>query len=475
MSTSIGLLAQELAQQNPWWRDPSWARSDPDLVDVRRSHLVYRSGILADLEPGGLFILRGPRRVGKTVAVKQAIEDLLDQGVPPTAIVRVAADGWAAKDLRTLTQRTPIPSPPDGTQRYWFIDEISAVTGAWDQQVKWLRDNDPAFHQATVVLTGSNATALAEAAGALAGRRGIGARLNRSLLPMGFRTFAATILRGDVPPTEHLAPADLASATAKDAYDACLPWINQLVGAWDLYLLYGGFPVSVAAATSGQGVPDRFVEDLFGVIFNDAFRTSRLSPVTEMALLERLWAGLASPANLARVAQTIGASTDAVVRHVEYLRDAHLLWSCPQRAADSWLPRPRTQEKLYAIDPLIARLVHLRNPARSDIDPTVLSEMQLGLAVRRRVIADRPQADHDAFLFYERTPARKEIDFVSEELGGAAIESKYTETGRWRSEAATVNTSPWHGILATRNVLDTSDDDSAWAVPTAFLAWLLDT
>ena len=31
----------------------------------------------------------------------------------------------------------------------------------------------------------------------------------------------------------------------------------------------------------------------------------------------------------------------------------------------------------------IARLSHLRNPARSDVDTTILTEMQVGMALRR--------------------------------------------------------------------------------------------
>ena len=80
----------------------------------------------------------------------------------------------------------------------------------------------------------------------------------------------------------------------------------------------------------------------------------------------------------------------------------------------------------------------------------------------------------DEFLFYVRTPTRKEIDFVSEYLAGTAIEGKYCEDGGWNSEAATVNSSEWNGILVTRNVLDTSSQD-AWAVPAGLLCYLLDT
>jgi hypothetical protein len=73
-----------------------------------------------------------------------------------------------------------------------------------------------------------------------------------------------------------------------------------------------------------------------------------------------------------------------------------------------------------------------------------------------------------------RSASWPRIDFVSERLGGVALEGKYTE-GAWRSADATVNASAWDGILLTRNVLDTADPDSAWAVPASVLAYVIDT
>jgi uncharacterized protein len=473
VATKIGQLAQEISRLNPWWREPTWAEHDPDLRDVAATGLGYRHGVLDDLQAGCVYLLRGPRRVGKTVAVKQHIHGLLNDGTPPTSIVRIAADGWAAKDIRTVVQNTALPPIPRGHHRTWFFDEISAVTGDWAQQIKWLRDNDGDFRDSTVVLTGSNASALTDAAGTLAGRRGTGSSLDRTLLPIGFRTFVA-LVRGPLPDTKQLAPSQLRTPLARAAYNEVLPWLDELVRLWELYLSYGGFPKAVAAAADGVPIPTSIADDMFNVIAGDAFRNSKLSVTTEMALLERLWSAMASPANLSNVANDIGVSHDVVARHVGYLGDSYLSWRCAQRADKAWLPRERAQDKIYAIDPLVARLAHLRNSERADIDPTVLTEMQIGMAIRRSVIRANPVALNDDFLFHARTPARKEIDFVSRDLAGVAIEGKYIEDGGWHAEAATVNASEWDGILCTRNVLDL-DRDRAWAVPAALLAYTLDT
>ena len=477
MST-IGQFGQHLSRTNTWWRDPQWTATDPDLAEARNTGLEYRATCLDQLLPGGLYILRGPRRVGKTVATKQAIENLIAGGTPPTSIVRVAVDGWHERELRTLVQNTALPPVPGTSHRWWFIDGITSVSGNWATEIKWLRDNDAAFREASVVLTGSNARGLREAVGTLAGRRGKAPDLDRTLLPIGFRTFAGFFDPSLTSAAEPMAVSELRAGHNRDRYEALLPWLDGLVVTFERYLGYGGFPLSVAAALSGEPVPENFVEDVFNVVFRDAFAGSGLSETQTTALLARLARGLGSPVNLSNIANDLGVSQDTVTRRIADLRNAYLVWQCPQIAADDrWIPRQRAQNKLYFVDPIAARLAHLRSTAQPDPDTTVLVENQLGTALRRRREHDRPGrwADHD-WLFFARTKSRKEIDFIAEPLAGVALESKYTDRGTWASDAATVNASAWTGVLATQNVLDcTGRDHDAWAVPAAMLAYLIDT
>lgn len=478
MATAVGQLAGELAQTNPWWRGGRWARdwvgTDPDLNLANETELGYVSGCLDDLEPGRLYLLRGPRRVGKTVSVKQTIEGLLDRGVPPACVVRVAADGWATKDLRALVSLPGLPRRPAGERRWWFLDEVTAVNGDWASQVKWLRDNDAEFADDTVVLTGSSADQLTGAAGTLAGRRGKGdGPTDRTLLPIGFRGFAR-LLEPDLPDDVELGLTELRSRQADDAYGALIPWLDVLTRTWDQYLHYGGFPVAVAAARDGEPVPVSFLDDMFNVIYRDAFASSQLSAGTTASLVERLMGAMASPLNVNNAAEDVGVTGERMRRHLEYLRDAYLIWHCPQKAEKAWTPKEKAQDKVYAVDPLIARLAHLRNPQRADIDPTVLTEMQIGMTIHRNAYKTGTPWAEETFLFHVRTPARKEIDFVSDRLAGVALEGKYTDGRKWIGESATVNASTWDGILATRSVLDTTSN-AAWAVPAAFLGYLLDT
>ena len=474
MATSLGQLTAEIQRMNPWWRDPrGWAAKDPDLRSAAQSGLEYRPGALAGLERGGLYVLRGPRRVGKTVTMKQTIQDLLAEGIPPLAIVRLATDGWEAKNLRTAIQNVPLAPLPDGVARWWFIDEVSAVSGEWAAELKWLRDNLPEFAAAVVVLTGSSAHSLTRGAGTLAGRRGQVDGTDRTLMPMGFRAFAS-VWYPAVTELPVLPLNEIHSPAGADAYAAAGVWLADLLPLWEAYLGYGGFPAAVAAAKAAQPVPRWFIDTLFDVVHKDAFASSNLDETQTAQLVERVWASVATPLNQSSVGADVGVHHEVVGRHLDSLRDAYLLWSVPQLDHE-WVGLPRAMSKVYPIDPLIGRLAHLRSSSRSDLDLTVLAESQTGMALQRAHLADGADWAGEKPLFYLRTATRKEVDFVGEALAGAAVEGKYTEGGRWRREAATVNASRYRGILTTRNVLDTAAGAAgAWAVPACILAVLID-
>lgn len=477
MGTSIGLLAQEIARTNRWWRETDWWKRDPDLVDARNLNLAYRAKCLDELEDGGLYILRGARRVGKTVAVKQAVRSLIDRGIPASNVVAVAVDGWKAPDLRTLVQNSALPLIGEGERRWWFIDEITGVTGDWASQIKWLRDNEPTFRNATVVLTGSNADGLSEAVGVLAGRRGQVKNSDRTLLPIGFRSFVHELHPEVVAAQiEAVEVEDLHDSALKPRLNGMLAWMDVLVTSFERYISYGGFPVSVSDCKQGRPISEWFIEAIFDVIYREAFAAARLSEMETASVLARISRGLASPFNSTTGGNDVGIGRDSMSRRVSDLRDSYYLWPCSQRADGGWAPRERAQDKLYFIDPVVSNLTHLRNGDWAPCEPTALVEQQLGMALRRHIEARFPGrwAEHDQ-LFYYRTPARKEVDFVGRLMDRVAIEGKYTQSGSWVGEARTVDASSFDGIVATRNVLDTTRDGRSWAIPAAFIAYLIDT
>ena len=463
-----GEVQQMLTATNRWWRNPrDWPRDDPDLREADGAPFRYAAGVLDDLAPGGLYVLRGPRRVGKSVEIKRTIEALIASGTAPRGIVHAAVDGWRAADLGRLVSAARLLMPRGG-RRCWFIDEITGIADGWPEQIKWLRDNDAQFRNDTVVLTGSSASDLTASIKALAGRRGTAGDPDRVLLPMGFRTFMRLV--ADEPVGTGIGPlraADLTPRLLTDAAHTLAPWLHALVDAWEGFLLAGGFPAAVASYIAAREVAPPLVRGLVDVVHGDAFRRADWSRAQTAAFMRRIGQGLCAPVNISAVADDIGVSSSSVRRRLDELREAFVVWPCYRE--DALRPKLSAQAKVYFTDPVYARL-------EVDVPPdaSVLSEQQLGMALWRSFERDRAGSylGFDRVL-YHRTRTRREIDFVGPDLGGWAIESKYVD-GRWRRDAQTLRASGWRGIVATRSELNL-DDPQVAAIPVALLAWLLDS
>ncbi len=464
----LGAIQDRLTATNRWWADPQdWAKQDPDLIEVAEAPFHYTPKALANLTPGGLYILRGPRRVGKSVELKRAIGRLISEGVDPRLIVHMSVDRWRASDLYRLVQAASQITP--GTKkRYWFIDEITGVYGAWPAQIKWLRDNDPRFRTDTVVLTGSSSSKFRESLGDLAGRRGKAVDPDRVLLPMGFPSFLRSTFDGRLPPP--IGPLQMATLTPQRLRETTFelaPWLHVLTSAWEIYLRVGGFPKAVSTHCSSLLADSHFHRELLRVISGDAFRTARLSDLQTNALLQRITKGIGSLASMSNIARNIDVAPPTAKERIDDLRESFIVWPAPREK--NLQPALRAQPKLYFTDPIYTQL------AEAATDLTTLSEQQLGVGLLRNFEKTIPGSYVEfSRVLHHRTKTNAEIDFVGPYFGGVAIESKYVDGGWRRSAGRTLRASRWRGIVATRTELNLEDPDVA-AVPTAMIAWLLDT
>ena len=469
-----GQLRRRLTDRSPWWRNRRWECDDADLREAAEAPFLYRPAPLAGLEPPGVYVLRGPRRVGKSVEIKRAIAAVIAGGADPRLVFFCSCDGLTAQDLRRLIVAGQRDSATVSGRRYWFLDEVTAVSD-WAATIKELRDGDPLFRRSCVVLSGSSARDLHEATKALAGRRGDAVDSDRLLLPMGFRAFCRSTGAADGLPDASLSPKDLRTARGESSIREVLPFFSDLDHAWQSYLRVGGFPRAVSDFVGSADVSTGFVQALWEVIAGDAFQTTGMSEGAVAAFLERLVENLASPVNASSVARDVGLSDNHRVNdRIDALGFALMAWRCHQARGD--LPNLRAQEKVYLVDPLIARIPHLRDERRSDPDDSLLSEQQLGLLLLRAAApAQGPSMLLEAdTVMYERAATGAEVDFVGPELG-IGFEGKYVD-GPWRRTAQTLQ-ARGGGIFATRSVLNLDDGHgvgAVWAVPVGILAWLLD-
>lgn len=465
-------ISRLLTAGNRWWREPQgWTDQDPDLRRLRVAPLDYMPDPLDGIRPDGLYVLRGPRRVGKSVEIKRTIERLLADGVEPRRVLHCSCDGLNATDLRRLVRvgRDQLTRQVE-RPRYWFLDEITAIPN-WPQAIKWLRDNT-AFGEDCVVLTGSSARDLEEVRKQLADRRGSARDSDRLLLPMGFRSFVRAVGVSGLPDVPAFHPRDFLDHACEQAADELLPWLDDLASLWEVHCRIGGFPRAVAHHQHDGDVGSSFVNGLWDVVHGDALAGDGLSAAQSLQLLRKLSQDLASPVNVTAVAGELGVgSHHTATRRIRDLVDAYLVWPCHRRG-ERWLPNLRAQSKIYFTDPLIARIAHLRTGHLPEPDVSRISEQQLGLALVRRIAAGDPGRYADfTQVMYSRSSTGAEVDFCGEPLGSIAFEGKYTDTGLMRESQTMRAMFGGRGILATRAKLGEIDD--ARAMPAAFVAYLL--
>lgn len=166
-------LAENLRRLNPWWE----GKPGPELPAFHRWPFSrLRQSLTSGLAPA--TVLRGPRRVGKTVLLRQIIESLLAEGVSPNRLLYVSFDelptleGIAEPVLaiarwhedQVLKSSFNIAAR-EGHIAFLFFDEVQNLE-AWAPQMKSLVDNSTV----RAFVTGSSSLRIEEGRDSLAGR-----------------------------------------------------------------------------------------------------------------------------------------------------------------------------------------------------------------------------------------------------------------------------------------------------------------
>lgn len=177
---------------NPWWDDPKgqWRGNIPDY---RRPVVREMLSDLAELPQ--MISLTGPRRVGKTTALRQVICTLLDeQRIEPKHIVYFSFDDplvYGSIDLQRiifdrLIERTKL-KPGSSTTWYFLLDEIQRLP-KWELYLK--KYYDLKFPIRFIVSGSASSHIFRQSQESLLGRI-----KDRHLLPFSFKEYCVFQMR----------------------------------------------------------------------------------------------------------------------------------------------------------------------------------------------------------------------------------------------------------------------------------------
>jgi predicted AAA+ superfamily ATPase len=94
----------EIVLQNPWWKHGKrFVQFDKNLQAVNVNIFIKRKQI--ELSKGNMYVLRGPRQVGKTTYIKKLISELINKDINPSNILYLSSDFFISRrELRNAVK-----------------------------------------------------------------------------------------------------------------------------------------------------------------------------------------------------------------------------------------------------------------------------------------------------------------------------------------------------------------------------------
>lgn len=329
-------LRKSVARDNPWWE----TGSIPLASGLReRAYFKAFRKLALNWNVHRSVILMGPRRVGKTVMLRQLIEHALAEGFPRDRIFSCSIDtplysGMALERLVELFE-TLKPHDPD-SQRLIIFDEIQYLKD-WEVHLKVLTDRFPATR---FIASGSAAAALR----LKSTESGAGRFTDFYLPPLTFPEFLNFKKVED----------DLVQEKQTDSeIDYLVRDIGDLNREFIDYLNYGGYPEAVLNREV-RGDSTRYLgrDVIDKVLLRDL---PSLYGIQDIPELNRLFNTIAyrsgqefSPDGLA---SSSGVSKITINRYLEYLEAAFLIFRVNRIDDSGKTFRRQRQFKLYLTNP----------------------------------------------------------------------------------------------------------------------------
>ncbi|MBI4211209.1 MAG: ATP-binding protein, partial [Deltaproteobacteria bacterium] len=310
-----------LELQNPWWKNALAIDQDQHLLAISNKSYRFEPTFVhrVDLEAGDIFVLRGPRQVGKTTAVKLLIQKLLRQSVIPQNIFYLSCESIATfQELQEILSAYLLKHKG---HTFIFLDEISFVS-EWQRAILALA-NMGLTQNSSLLLTGSNARDLKISSERLPGRRGHGKDL-------------------------HLFPLSIPEMQQLPCFQN-LSFASML----NLYERIGGFPRAIADYVNVGLVTDETYEIYRNWIIGDAERFS-LRQETLRTILYRIAVTRGTQITWPKLIENSPVrSHETALEYVEHLQDAFLCKVLHCYDPDNHGPVFQKARKLYFIDPIL--------------------------------------------------------------------------------------------------------------------------
>ena len=304
-------ILNSLKRDNPWWE----SKEVPVVAEFTNERAYFKSfsALALNWDIKRTTILMGPRRVGKTVMLKQLIGQAIADGFPAKNIFFASVDTplFSGIRLEKLLEYFEKQSGQNADQkRIVIFDEIQYLKD-WEVHLKVLTDQYP---NTRFIASGSAAAALR-----LKSQESGAGRFTDFFLPpltfaefLSFRGVEDTLIRSqDVGVTYRYTTTD----------------IHQLNREFVNYLNFGGYPEAVLNKEIQSDVQRYLGRDIIDkVLLRDL---PSLYGIQDIQELNRLFTTIAyhtgQEISLDGLAQSSGVAKNTITKYLEYLEAAFLI------------------------------------------------------------------------------------------------------------------------------------------------------
>ncbi len=400
-------IVNRMRFDNPWWEDPE-ANVPFDNAPRRR----YFAPFLEKVRNHKLrraVILMGPRRVGKTVLVYQAISALLRSGVTGKSVFYISMEtpiftGQSLeKLLRMFMEHMALER---NAVAYIFFDEIQYLKD-WEVHLKSLVDSFPSFR---FVATGSAAAALRMKSN----ESGAGRFSDFTLPPLTFAEYLAFINKENNLISQFEGGPEEIDFAATDIEALNAEFVN--------YLNYGGYPEAVIIEDVRDN-PAQFIKSdiIDKVLLRDLPSLYGISDIQELnKLFNTLAYNTGNEVTLEKLSTSSGVAKNTIKRYLEYLEAAFLIRRVDRIDNTARQFKRATAFKVYLTNPSMRAALFGR------IEP---DDKHFGSLVETAIYSQWQHNSH-ANLYYARW-AEGEVDIVSIDQSTQkpnwAVEIKWTD------------------------------------------------
>lgn len=391
-----GLIAI-LSQFNPWWK----GEKIPDLPKWQRGAFHELMHWVENPPTHRAVLLSGPRQVGKTTLLLQAIQKLIHSKVPPANILYVTFDHPIFKlaGLEAVLEAWRELEPKADGPEYLFLDEAQFIK----EIGTWVKHQVDFFKTKRIVFTGS-AMPLVQADQ----ESGVGRWHTLRIATLSFFEYLQ-IKQINLPTIPEVTAIDALFKCSTSEYFRMSEAAKFLIGHFNEYLIRGGFPQTalVESITQAQKLlREDIIEKVLKRDMTAIFGVRRILELEQMFIFLCMHDG--GLQDITTISRELGIAKQTVQSFIDLFESTHLIYRLPPFGYGKEVLRGRN--KLYLGDPAIAPAVLMRGK-------TILEDaLALSQCVETAILGHLWShcVSNQARFSYWRNQRDKEVDLIAE-------------------------------------------------------------